>query len=30
MPQVREVFAKQIQQGKGPQLGAVAPAFADA
>ncbi len=30
MPQIREIFAKQVQQGKGPQIGAPAPAFADA
>jgi hypothetical protein len=29
LPQIREVFAKQIAQGKGPQLGA-APALANA
>jgi hypothetical protein len=30
MPQVREIFAKQVQQGKGPQIGAPAPEFANA
>jgi hypothetical protein len=30
MPQVREIFAKQIQQGKGPQLTPAEPALADA
>jgi hypothetical protein len=28
MPQIREIFAKQVQQGKGPQLGIPAPAEA--